>query len=174
MNRATALAAGGVPEGTVVVADFQRQGRGTHGRTWSAPAGTCLMFSVLLMPDVAPSELSNLPSRLGCAIRDTLNDRLDLNASVKPPNDIMVGGNKLAGILCQSHIRAGKVEWVVCGIGLNTNLTSEQRSVPNSTSLTIETGDHYRHEELLDLLLASLEAFRRSDSGVGALAQAET
>lgn len=174
MTRASEIAAPGGPAGRVVVADFQTQGRGTRGRTWLAPPGSCLMFSVVLKPGPSPETLTRMPYEIACALCDALNKRLGIGASVKAPNDVTVGERKLAGILCQSHIRSGRVEWVVCGIGLNTNLAATDAGVPGATSLLIETGETCRHDELLANLLGALEPFRGPCHHGGALARPES
>lgn len=157
MTRARALAEQGAPAGTVVVADFQTDGRGTHGRSWLAPAGTCLMFTLLARPSLQPAELEELPRRVGVSIAETLRDELELRCTVREPNDIMVNGRKLCGVLCTSHIVGDRVEWVLCGIGLNTFMTVNDLPVPDATSLAIEGVSVPPHEELLGQLLRGLE-----------------
>ena len=174
MTRAGKLAADGAPAGQVVVADFQRMGRGTRGRRWVAPPGSCLMFSAVFRPDLLPEKLSRLPYEIACAVRDALNVRLGIGATVKAPNDVMVGERKLAGILCQSHIRSGKVEWVVCGIGLNTNLAASDAGVPGATSLLMETREPCRHDALVADLLVALEPFRGPGPCGGVVARPES
>lgn len=132
------------------------------------------MFSVVLKPGWSPESLSRMPYEIARAVCDTLNERLGIGASVKAPNDVMVGERKLAGILCQSHIRSGNVAWVICGIGLNTNLAAADDAVPGATSLLIETGEPCRHDELLAGLLAALEPFRGPCLGGDALARPES
>ena len=161
MIRARARALDGAPSGTVVVSDFQTDGRGTRGRTWSAPVGTCLMFSFILRPTLTPAGLSDVPSRLAANLRDILIDLYDLDIAVKQPNDLVIGQRKLAGVLCQSHLQAATVQWLVCGIGLNTNLNLDQLQVPNSTSLQIETGLHVCHRRLLNQLLDGFMPLRQ-------------
>jgi BirA family biotin operon repressor/biotin-[acetyl-CoA-carboxylase] ligase len=118
------------------------------------------MLSFVLRPRIAISHLSELPLTIAEVLRDELNARYGLNAAVKLPNDLTLGGRKVGGVLCQSHLRADSVEWVVCGIGLNTNITEQELQVPGSTSLHIETGLTFDHEELLGHLLAALDRLR--------------
>lgn len=156
MERARELAGHGGPAGTTVVADFQSAGRGTRGRAWSAPPGTCLMFTVVARPAIAPEELAELPGRVSEAIAGYLRATLGLECSVKPPNDVVVGGRKLCGVLCTSKIVGDCVEYVLCGIGLNTHMTREQLPLETATSLHIELGDCPEHDVLLDGLLDGL------------------
>lgn len=106
----------GAPEGTAVVADEQLEGRGRRGRSWHAPPGSSLLCSVLFRPRFAPSQLHLLPSIVGLAALDALRALAGLEASLKWPNDIVVGRAKLAGILAEV-LDGGAA--VVVGIGVN-------------------------------------------------------
>jgi BirA family biotin operon repressor/biotin-[acetyl-CoA-carboxylase] ligase len=138
MDCATRLAEAGAPSGTVVVADFQRQGRGTHGRVWQAPPGTCLMFTCLFRPQLVPAELSSLPARVAEDVAAGLMDATGVQSTIKLPNDVVVGGRKLCGVLCTSRITGEQVDWLLCGIGVNTSMTEDQRPLESATSLFIE------------------------------------
>ena len=106
-DRARALAAGGAPHGTLVTAGAQTAGRGRQGRTWSAPPGRALLLSLLLRDyDVL------LPLRAGLAVADLAGDA----ALVKWPNDVLLDGRKLAGVLVEARPREG---WAVLGVGVN-------------------------------------------------------
>jgi BirA family biotin operon repressor/biotin-[acetyl-CoA-carboxylase] ligase len=106
-DRARALAAAGAPHGTLVTAGEQTAGRGRQGRTWSAPPGRALLCSLLLR-DYDPL----LPLRAGLAVADLAGDA----ARVKWPNDVLLDGRKLAGILVEARPQDG---WAVLGIGVN-------------------------------------------------------
>lgn len=156
MDRARGLAEQGAPAGTVVVADYQSEGRGTRGRVWLAPAGSCLMFTLIARPDVGPATLADLPARVSASICGWLQESLGLGCVVKPPNDIVVGDRKLCGVLCTSKIVGDRVEYVLCGVGLNTRMTPEQLPLERATSLLIELGACPGHDALLDGVLGSL------------------
>lgn len=158
MECATRLAESGAPAGTVVVADFQRQGRGTHGRVWQAPPGSCLMFTCLFRPAVSPGDLTELPERIAGEIARALIETTGVPAHVKLPNDVMVGDRKLCGVLCTTRITGERVEWLLCGIGLNTRMTADQLPLESATSLFIEDANPLpKHPALLDTLLERLE-----------------
>ncbi len=157
MTRAHELAEAGAKAGTVVVADYQSHGRGTRGRIWSAPPGTCLMFTIIARPDIEPARLECLPRRVSASIADVLQEDLGLHCAVKEPNDLLVRSRKLCGVLCTSHIVGQRVAWVLCGVGLNTFMTTEQLPVENATSLLIEGTDVPAHAELLERLLVELD-----------------
>lgn len=120
------------------------------------------MFSFMLANLISLQDLADLPLRVATVVAGRLNADFDLDVRVDPPNDLTIGGRKLAGTLCQSHLRGTDISWVVCGIGLNTNLSRDQIQVPGSTSLLIESGYRVDHEQLLGSLLEVLAPIRAS------------
>ena len=147
------------PEGAVAVADEQTEGRGRLGRQWLAPTGTSLLVSVLLRPDVEPARLPELSLVAGDAVAEAIAELTGLEPQLKFPNDVLVGGRKVAGILAEAS--EGRV---VLGIGVNVSqsagqLPAEPRTP--ATSLLLETGREVDRAELLVALLDHLE--RRYD-----------
>ena len=114
---ARAWAATGAPEGAVVVADYQTAGRGRHGRPWTAPSGTALLFSVVLRPRLPVARWPEIPLAAGCAIAEGLETVAPVSAKLKWPNDALVGGRKVAGTLAEGV--AGTPPLVILGIGVN-------------------------------------------------------
>jgi BirA family biotin operon repressor/biotin-[acetyl-CoA-carboxylase] ligase len=150
-----------LPEGALVVADHQTAGRGRLGRSWEAPPGKALLFSILLRP---PSE-RNVPELslvAGIAVADALERTLGLSVQLKWPNDVMLRRRKVAG--CLAEVRDGVV---VLGIGLNVNQTREELPEHAGSLLTL-TGRETDREKLLSALLQDLEA-RYSDWSEGGL-----
>jgi BirA family transcriptional regulator, biotin operon repressor / biotin---[acetyl-CoA-carboxylase] ligase len=142
----------GAAEGLVLVAEEQTAGRGRLGRTWSAPAGAALTFSVLLRPaGVPPTRLGWLPLLTGVAVAAAVRDQADVPASLKWPNDVLVGERKLAGILAEAHGDA-----VVVGVGLNVTLSRAELPVPTATSLLIEDAASTDRAALLAAILTEL------------------
>jgi len=143
-------------EGTVAVAEEQTKGRGRLGRSWVAPAGTSILCSVVLRPPVPSERLPELTLVAAEACAETIAAATGLDASVKEPNDVLVAGRKVAGILGEA--REG---YVVLGIGLNVNVPvaqlPERRETP-ATSLLEETGARIERPELLAELLFRLES----------------
>jgi len=130
------LAQDGEAEGTVVVAEEQRAGRGRLGRGWSSPKGG-LWFSVLLRPAVHPSEAPKLTLMAGVAVAHALKKHVRLDARLKWPNDVLVQGKKLCGILAESRSNK-KLEYVILGIGINTNfLVSALPEELHKTAITV-------------------------------------
>jgi BirA family transcriptional regulator, biotin operon repressor / biotin---[acetyl-CoA-carboxylase] ligase len=143
------------PEGAVAVTDHQTEGRGRLGRRWEDAPGTSLLVSLLLRPDVAPDRLPELSPLAGRACADAIAAVTGLETEVKFPNDVLVGGRKVAGVLAEAS--EGRV---VLGIGVNVNQTSEQLPPETplpTTSLRVEGGTPQDRSELLVELLARLE-----------------
>ncbi|WP_184841199.1 biotin--[acetyl-CoA-carboxylase] ligase [Allocatelliglobosispora scoriae] len=111
----------GAPEGLVVTAERQTAGRGRLDRSWESPAGAGLMFSVLLRPAVPVARWGWLPLLAGVALAHAVRGTAALDAELKWPNDLLVGGRKCAGILAEAV-----PDGVVIGIGLNVSLTEEE------------------------------------------------
>ena len=143
-------------EGTVVAADVQTAGRGRLGRRWEAPPGTSLLFSIALAPQVAPDRLPGLTLVGARAVADAL----PAATAIKYPNDVLVRGRKLAGVLGEA--RDGRV---VLGIGINVNVPAgllPRTAVTPPTSLLLETGEEHDRGEVLARVLEALE--RRYDA----------
>jgi BirA family biotin operon repressor/biotin-[acetyl-CoA-carboxylase] ligase len=156
MTRARELAEAGAPAGTVVVADYQSEGRGTHGRTWLAPPGSCLMFTLIARPDIPIAVLTEIPMRISEAIATCLRADYGLECVVKPPNDILAGGRKLCGVLCTSHLVSERLEWLLVGVGLNTRMSEVDRPMETVTSLAMEGVVFDSHGDLLRRVLGRL------------------
>ena len=153
------LVAPGEAEGTTVAADLQTHGRGRLGRRWEAPAGQALLFSVLLRPTPPMVLWPELSLVAGDAVAAALRAETSVAAELSHPNDVLVEGRKLAGILAEAS--SGKV---VLGIGLNVDQTVEELPAETPkppTSLRIETGREWPRAPLLAAILLELE--RRYD-----------
>ncbi|MCX5751011.1 MAG: biotin--[acetyl-CoA-carboxylase] ligase [Candidatus Saganbacteria bacterium] len=142
----------GVQEGTVIVAESQTAGYGKWKRTWFSPKGDGLYVSIILFPTetFSPLEFSLLGTLASVKAIKTLTG---LEARIKWPNDVMVNGKKIGGVLVE------KVkEWIVIGIGLNVNVkTFPDELKENASSLYLQLGSEVNKEELLDLLLKELD-----------------
>jgi BirA family transcriptional regulator, biotin operon repressor / biotin---[acetyl-CoA-carboxylase] ligase len=142
-------------EGAVVAADLQTHGRGRLGRTWEAPAGRALLFSVLLRPAPPMALWPELSLVAGDAVAAALRHEVGVDAELSHPNDVMVEGRKLAGILPEAS--SGRV---VLGIGVNVNQGSEELPLETPkapTSLRVETGHEWPRPPLLAAILSELE-----------------
>ncbi len=140
------------PEGAVAVCDEQTEGRGRLGRRWSAPRGTAILCSTLLRP---PSErrASELSLVAGMATADAVEQTLAVRAEIKWPNDVMVDGRKLAGVLAE-----GGEDDVVVGVGINVSQTGAELPAGAATSMRLVGGGALRRAPILALLLERFEA----------------
>lgn len=150
---------GNEPEGATVATDLQTHGRGRLGRTWEAPAGTALLFSVLLHPRAPMALWPELSLVAGDAVAAALHGETGVAAELGHPNDVLIEGRKIAGILPEASVGQ-----VVLGIGVNVNQTTEELPADTAkppTSLRVETGRNWPRAPLLAAILLELE--RRYD-----------
>ena len=163
----------GALEGEVIIADLQTAGRGRRGRTWTAPAGTSLMMSILLRPPataLSPSDASLATSALALATRNAVAGLTDVNLEIKWPNDLIVaapfdhrleadiGYRKVAGILTETLIQNASIDALVIGMGINTSwgvVPVELQSI--ATSLNVLSGSSIDRNALALDILKNLE-----------------
>jgi len=142
-DEAAALAARGALDGTVVIADAQRRGRGRMGRSWASPGGVGIYLSVILRPAIQPHEAPSLTLLGAVAVAEAIEEVTGLAAGVKWPNDLIVRGRKVGGILGEVAAEVSRLHYVVLGIGVNVNHTEESLGPEMrhiATSLRIEMG----------------------------------
>jgi BirA family transcriptional regulator, biotin operon repressor / biotin---[acetyl-CoA-carboxylase] ligase len=154
------LADNGAKHGVVAIADRQEKGRGRHGRHWHSPAGVNLLFSVVLRDQALHPAAGLLTLAAGVAVARAVNAISDLPARIKWPNDVRVQGRKLCGILAEAG-GAGKIEYIVVGIGLNVNVAVEDLPAeikPLATSLLMETRRTWDRTQVFHAVIAELEA----------------
>jgi biotin-[acetyl-CoA-carboxylase] ligase BirA-like protein len=168
------LARLGVEEGTVVVAETQTSGHGRLGRQWVSPKGG-LWFSVVLRPELSPSEAVGLVFMAGLSVAEVLHRKYGLKVETKWPNDVLVNGKKICGVLVEMSTIGTKVSFVIVGVGINANFNVEESfSEPllaGATSLKEELGRKVRLERLLGDLLEELEnVYDQSVNGISSAA----
>ncbi|MEG2120048.1 MAG: biotin--[acetyl-CoA-carboxylase] ligase [Pseudoflavonifractor sp.] len=148
------LAAQGAPAGTAITALEQTAGRGRQGRFFASPKGFGLYLSVLLRPQVPPEQAAQLTAWTAVTLREVLQGVCGVTADIKWPNDLLLGGKKLCGILTEFVPPDG----VIIGMGINLNQTAEDFGdlSPIATSLGLETGDEPDLEEVLQGVLRGL------------------
>ena len=159
-SQAGALGDAGAPEGLVVVADRQTAGKGRLGRSWISPEAVNLYLSVLLRPPVLPVEAPQLTFLSAVAVVRAIIEVSGLEPKVKWPNDILLNGRKVAGLLNEMSSETDRVNYVVLGIGVNLNMTSEQfpaRLRYPGTSLGIELGHQVSRVEFARCLLRQID-----------------
>jgi BirA family biotin operon repressor/biotin-[acetyl-CoA-carboxylase] ligase len=154
------LARDGVKEGAVVFAESQTKGRGRLGRKWISPGRKGLWFSILLRPDLRPQETTQLTVASATALRRAIQSETGLNPEIKWPNDILIGGKKVAGILTELNAELDKVRYVILGIGVDVNFAGNEFPAElkrTATSLKIETGETISRATLATAVLRELD-----------------
>lgn len=157
-NRARELALEGAPEGTLVVAEKQTAGRGRRGKVWESPLGTGIWMSLVLRPQIAPTEASVLTLLCGLATAEAIEAETGLSAGIKWPNDILINGKKAVGILTEMDCEMSEVHFVIPGIGINVNTASFPPEIAEiATSLYLECGKTVSRRRLVHKVLERLE-----------------
>ncbi len=154
------LARDGVREGVVVFAESQTRGRGRLGRKWVSPSRKGLWFSILLRPNLRPQETTQLTVATATALRRAIVSQTNLPVEIKWPNDILINGKKVAGILTEMSAELDRVRHVIPGIGIDVNQDAsefplELRKV--ATSLKIERGESLSRAALAIEVLRELD-----------------
>jgi BirA family biotin operon repressor/biotin-[acetyl-CoA-carboxylase] ligase len=150
-------AAEGAPEGSVYLAEEQTAGRGRGSHEWQSPRSAGIYCSVIVRPALPPSEVLVLSLAAGLAVRAAI-EQVDsrVSADLKWPNDVLIGGKKVCGILTEMNAEATRVRYIVVGVGVNVNQASFPKELP-ATSLRLSTGSEWSRVELVAALLKSLD-----------------
>lgn len=154
------LARDGVKEGVVVFAESQTKGRGRLGRVWQSPTRKGLWFSILLRPNLRPQETTQLTVISATALRRAIRTVTGLTADIKWPNDLLIGGKKVVGILTEMSAEVDRVRHIIIGIGVDVNQNAgefpeELRKI--ATSLKLEAGEEVCRAELATEILRELD-----------------
>jgi BirA family biotin operon repressor/biotin-[acetyl-CoA-carboxylase] ligase len=155
------LARDGVKEGVVVFAESQTKGRGRLGRKWLSPAHKGLWFSVLLRPNLRPQETTQLTVAAAAALCRAIQAETGLKPEIKWPNDILIGGKKVAGLLTELSAELDRVRHVILGIGVDVNIGANELPAElkkTATSLKLESGGTISRAELAVAILRELDA----------------
>ena len=156
---AKALAVQGAPEGTVVVAEAQTSGRGRLGREWDSPPGVGLYVSLVLRPMLPPMELPQITLTTAVAVVRAVRRVAGLAPGIKWPNDLLLNGKKLGGILTEMETESDRIRHVVVGLGLNVNNPGfPPELAATATSLALEAGRTFSRVNLLQAWLEEFEA----------------
>jgi BirA family biotin operon repressor/biotin-[acetyl-CoA-carboxylase] ligase len=158
------LALKGEPEGTVIVAEAQSEGRGRRDRVWYSPRGSGLYVTILLRPAFAPDQVGRISLLAALAVVVSIKKMTGLSAAIKWPNDIVINGKKVCGILIENVITPRAVRSVIIGIGINVNPLPENPPMDirdNSTSLGAVLGSDIEKDELLRILIKVLNRLYR-------------
>ncbi len=162
MDVARNLAANGAPEGTVVFAEHQTQGRGRMGRSWLSPRGEGIWASIILRPNFSPGRAPSITIMAALAVAEAIRETTHLSASIKWPNDILIRGKKIGGILTEMVAEMDMIEFVIVGIGVNVSLKIEDlpKSLHKKVScLKDELGEGFPRIPLAQEILRKLDQF---------------
>ena len=156
--QARRLAEAHAPHGTLVVSDRQDGGKGRRGRSWASPSGVGIWMSLILRPEIAPSSASMLTLAAALAVREGIQEETGLSPLIKWPNDLVLNGKKICGILTEMSTELMEIQYVITGIGINVN----QREFPSeirdtATSLIQEAGRSFRRSSLIAAILKAFE-----------------
>jgi len=164
----------GVPEGTALIAESQSAGKGRMQRVWHSPAGANIYTSILLRPVFEPARAPQISIAAGVAAAEMIDHYCPGKTQLKWPNDVLIGGKKVCGILAQMKMSGNAIDFVVVGVGINVNLNHEQfpRDIQEmATSLFMEAGREISRLELIIHLYENMAKWYRelTQNGFGAI-----
>ncbi len=158
-TKAKELAEQGYPSGTLIVADRQIAGRGRRGRSWDSPAGIGIFMTLLLKPDINPNNASMLTLVTALATAQAISDVTGAEAKIKWPNDIVINGKKVCGILTEMSAQFDYINHIVIGIGINVHNESFPEEIrETASSLLLESGKRIHRADLIARFLERFEA----------------
>ncbi len=155
------LAVKGEKEGTVVIGNHQTAGKGRLGRTWVSPYGTGIWMSVILRPDIVPTQAPFITILAALAVARSIEQVSGVKSGIKWPNDIVLDKRKVCGILTEMSAEIERVNHIVVGIGINVNIDTNEfpEELKNSaTSIKIATGKEIDRKQLVQRILENFES----------------
>lgn len=157
-NYAKRIAEEGAVDGTLVLADEQTGGKGRRGRTWETPKGVNIAMTLLLRPQIRPEHASRLTLLMAMAVAQGIRDVTGLSAGIKWPNDVVVNGKKVCGILTEMSAEVDYINYVVIGAGINVNQDSFPEEIQHiAGSLSVELGEKISRAALTASVMETLE-----------------
>lgn len=166
------LAEQGAPNGTLILADRQTAGRGRLGRSWETDVGTSVAMTVIVRPKLPPTKASMLTLVMGMAVASALNALFGLNCKIKWPNDVVVNGRKICGILTEMSAEINRINYLVIGSGINANMEDFPHELKDrAVSLRMLLGKRVNRAEIICACMKWLEtyydAFQRTEDMSG-------
>lgn len=167
-TRAKDLAVRHAPEGSLVLSEKQTKGRGRNERNWFSPSRDGIYLSLILRPTIPPREAPVITLLTAVAVAETLLSLTRLKIAIKWPNDILVSGKKLAGILTEISTQGDSIDYVVVGLGLNVNTPRFPDDIRDkATSMLIETGKRFSRVKVIREYLKWYEAYYEVFKNIG-------
>ena len=149
-NYAKRLGEEGAPDGSLVTAECQEAGKGRRGREWKTPRGSAIAMTLLLRPQIGPERASMLTLVMGLAVAQACRELFGLDVGIKWPNDVVIGGKKICGILTEMSAEMLNIHYLVIGTGINVNMTEFPEELQKTaTSLKLETGREIRRADVV-------------------------
>lgn len=159
-HKAKRMAEDGAPHGTLVIADEQSQGKGRRGRAWSTPSGTAIAMTIIIRPKLRPEKASMLTLVMGMAVARAIRELLGLDAKIKWPNDVVIGGKKVCGILTEMSTEMNMIHYLVIGTGINANMEEfPQELRETATSLRLEMGEKVNRGQIIAYCMKYFEEY---------------
>ena len=157
------LAAQGAAHGTVVVADAQTAGKGRKGRNWESPAGENIYMSIPLRPDFVPDRAPMLTLVMAYSVAKVLKELRFTDVQIKWPNDLVLSGKKICGILTEMQLKDSEIDYIVVGVGINVNTSKFSEEIRDTaTSLCMESGRVFDRENIVGSIVEYFgEAYRQ-------------
>lgn len=157
-NRAKKAGDNKAPHGTLFVADMQVAGKGRRGRVWQSPAGSSIYMTILLYPEISPLKAPQLTLVMAIAVAEGIKEVTGLDTKIKWPNDIVVNGRKICGILTEMSTEIDYINHVVIGAGINVNQDDFPEDIrKTASSLKMELGKQVKRSELIAAIMKSFE-----------------
>ena len=157
-NRAKEAGDNKAPHGTLFVADMQVAGKGRRGRVWQSPAGSSIYMTILLYPEISPLKAPQLTLVMAIAVAEGIKEVTGLDTKIKWPNDIVVNGRKICGILTEMSTEIDYINHVVIGAGINVNQDDFPEDIrKTASSLKMELGKQVKRSELIAAIMKSFE-----------------
>ena len=146
--------------GKLIVSERQNMGRGRRGREWDSPKGNGIWMSLILRPKMNPSNASMLTLIAALAVANGINQETDLKAKIKWPNDLVINGKKVCGILTEMSSELDYINHIVVGIGINANITKFSGELQNmATSISIQCGHDINRASLISKVMKEFEQY---------------
>lgn len=159
-TQAKSLGEGDAPNGTLVVVGKQESGRGRRGRSFESPAGTGIFMTLLLRPEIEPQNASMLTLVSALAVAKGIEHMVDLPVQIKWPNDIVINGKKVCGILTEMSAQMDYVNYIVIGIGINVGNEEFPEEIKDvATSIYLESGKHVNRAMLIEKIWEEFEDY---------------
>lgn len=158
--KAKKLAQEGANEGAIIISEEQTAGRGRLGRQWTSPKSKGIWLSIILRPNLEPMNVSNI-TLLGAAAVNKALSEFNIHTQIKWPNDIMLNGKKICGILTEMSCELNAINYIVMGIGINVNIQKvdfPEELLDSATSVLVETGEILDRKKLTAALLNNFES----------------